>query len=64
MQVSNLLRAHRRLLIAQRLHAHAAEVFDPGAEASYRRMTKADDLLEIAQKRYRLLVEQGLHRRR
>ena len=58
MQLSHLMRAHRRVLIAKRLHAHATEVFDPGEEASYRRLTKADDLLDLAQERYRLLVTQ------
>lgn len=64
MQLSHLMRAHRRVLIARRIQSHASEVFDPSTEASYRRMTKADDLLEIAQRRYRLLIELSLRRRK
>lgn len=59
MQLSHLMRAHRRVLIAKRLHAHATEVFDPGEGASYRRLTKADDLLDLAQERFRLLIMQA-----
>lgn len=41
MQASPLLRAHRRVLIAKRLHDQALKSLVPGLESSYRRLSKA-----------------------
>lgn len=64
MQASPLLRAHRRVLIAKRLHDQALKSLVPGLESSYRRLSKADQVLAIAKEQYLQLARQGLDERR
>lgn len=58
MKDSPLLKAHHRMLIAKRLYERAAMTVAPGVEASFRRLARANHVLEVARERYRQTTQQ------
>lgn len=58
MPLTELIRAHRRVLAAQRIQNRALQALVPGVGATYERLHKADALVAVATERYLQLVRQ------